>query len=241
MSRACNHCSLAAREFYSLFVESTIALTNSRTAELVKLTENACRDVEIAFANELSIICDNLGVDVWELIGLANRHPRINILQPGPGVGGHCIAVDPWFIVADDNQNTVLIQAARNVNNGKIDWVVDKIFSTINEILEEVQCENKISVALYGLTYKSDIDDFRESPSIKIFNILRKKFKGQILLVDPYLSPMSPIVQRNDVVVNPTVVEADIHVILVRHKEFKNLVNRFGASDKVIDIVGITR
>src|SRR5690606_6244050 len=150
-----------AKIVYEIFCQGEIHLTDAKTAEMAKLVENSFRDVNIAFANELSLVADGLRIDVWELIELANHHPRVNILQPGPGVGGHCIAVDPWFIVAADAANTPLIRTAREVNDGKPRWVVDKVLTA----LEGIEAP---TVATLGLAFKADIDDLRESPARKI-------------------------------------------------------------------------
>ncbi len=163
----------AGKIFYSSFCRGSILTTNSKTAELVKLSENAYRDVNIAFANELSMICDSLDIDTRELIYLSNRHPRVNILNPGCGVGGHCIAVDPWFIVSQHPNTSKLISTARYVNDGKINWVINKIISETKKIEEKIGREPIIG--LMGLTYKPDIDDLRESPAIKIAKSLIQK------------------------------------------------------------------
>ena len=148
----------AAAALYGVFCQGEIHLTDAATAEMSKLVENAYRDVNIAFANELSVISDNLDIDVWELIRLANHHPRVNILQPGPGVGGHCIAVDPWFIVAADPENSVLIRTAREVNDGKPGYVVEQVRKAASDIDRPV-------IACLGLAFKANIDDVRESPA----------------------------------------------------------------------------
>ena len=157
----------AVADFYRTFVRGAVLETDAKTAEMCKLTENSFRDVNIAFANELSFICDKEGINVWDLIQLANRHPRVNILQPGVGVGGHCIAVDPWFVVSRDPENSRLIKTAREVNNLKTDWVVEKIKLTVTEI--EKDRNSPIKVACLGLAFKPDIDDLRESPALEVF------------------------------------------------------------------------
>ncbi|TOQ89825.1 UDP-N-acetyl-D-mannosamine dehydrogenase, partial [Vibrio parahaemolyticus] len=160
-------CSQRSVELYQTFVQGECVITNARTAEMAKLTENSSRDVQIAFANELSIICDKLDIDVWELIALANRHPRVNILQPGPGVGGHCIAVDPWFIVSKTPEEAQIIHTARKVNDSKPDWVVDKTKMAIADFLlkNRDKTAKEVTIACYGLAFKADIDDLRESPA----------------------------------------------------------------------------
>jgi UDP-N-acetyl-D-mannosaminuronic acid dehydrogenase len=161
-------CSEAASALYKIFVQGECVITNARTAEMCKLTENAFRDVNIAFANELSIICDKLNINVWELIRLANRHPRVNILQPGCGVGGHCIAVDPWFIVDRTPDQARLIRTAREVNDAKPEWVLDKLIGEVQKLIEGGRKESEISVAVMGLAFKPNIDDLRESPALQI-------------------------------------------------------------------------
>ncbi|MBT4379808.1 MAG: nucleotide sugar dehydrogenase, partial [Gammaproteobacteria bacterium] len=164
------NCARSAQSLYETFVRGECVLTDDATAELCKLTENASRDVNIAFANELSIVCDKFGIDVWELIRIANRHPRINILQPGPGVGGHCIAVDPWFIISAARDETPVMQAARKVNDAKPDWERRKIQSSIKEL----QAANPgkepkdVTIACFGIAFKADIDDLRESPALTV-------------------------------------------------------------------------
>jgi len=206
-----------ATEFYRQFVTGEILCTYSRTAELAKLSENAFRDVNIAFANELSMICDRLDINVWELIQLANRHPRVNILQPGPGVGGHCIAVDPWFIVDAAPQEAKLIRTAREVNDSKIDFVVAKVKEAAAKF------ENP-KIACLGLSYKPDIDDLRESPAIKVVEKLLAENIGSIFVVEPYIKelPQSLNKQRNIELVNLELAlqQCDIIVTLVKHKCF---------------------
>ena len=180
-------CAEKAVKFYKTFVMGECVTTNARTAEMVKLTENSCRDVQLAFANELSVICSNLDIDVWELISLANRHPRVEILQPGPGVGGHCIAVDPWFIVSSAPQDTRIIRMARMVNDDKPNWVIDQIKIAIAEFLIENPDKNinDIVIACYGLTFKPDIDDLRESPALNIVREIANFHEGKVLAVEP--------------------------------------------------------
>lgn len=199
----------AVADFYRHFVRGRVLQTDARTAEMCKLTENSFRDLNIAFANELSLICDQAGIDVWKLIALANCHPRVNILQPGPGVGGHCIAVDPWFIVASDPVNSRLIREARLVNNGKADWVVTKI-------LEASQPYPGAKVACLGLAFKPDIDDLRESPAMEIAKALAAHGL-QTLNVEPNIDGHGdlPLVALDE-----AIAQADIVAILVRHREF---------------------
>lgn len=223
-------CSEAAIELYRIFSEGECIETTPRTAEMAKLTENASRDVSIAFANELSIICDGNGVNVDELISLANRHPRVNILNPGPGVGGHCIAVDPWFIVAASKQESKMIRLARETNDSKRDWVVNKIISTVESFSKTNPNLRKkdIVIACYGLTFKPDIDDVRESPALYIVSKLAESLNCQILAVDPNLKEL-PLILRDKVVMASLEKAgeiADINVFLVAHKEFRGVASR---------------
>lgn len=218
------------KEFYETFVKGKVLTTNSKTAEMCKLVENSYRDTNIAFANELSILCSNLEINVWDLITLANHHPRVNILQPGCGVGGHCIAVDPWFIVAKDPKNSELIKTARNINNYKTDWVIEKIKSTAYKF--EIDNHRKPIIACMGLAFKPDIDDLRESPAL---NITKKLFNEgfNILAVEPNIFEHKTLTLTDS---NDAINKADIFVFLVKHKEFKTLT----ISDKIIiDFCGI--
>jgi UDP-N-acetyl-D-mannosaminuronic acid dehydrogenase len=176
-------CAQSAAALYRVFVKGQIHLTNARTAEMAKLTENAFRDVNIAFANELSVICDKLRINVWELIKLANMHPRVNILRPGPGVGGHCIAVDPWFIVAADPERSRLIRTAREVNNDKPCFVVNKVKTHAAQLKHPV-------IACLGLSYKADVDDLRESPAVEIVAQLARERVGELLVVEPHVNSL---------------------------------------------------
>lgn len=234
-----NKCSETAVELYKTFVKGDCVITNARTAEMAKLTENSCRDVQIAFANELSIICDKLDIDVWELISLANRHPRINILQPGPGVGGHCIAVDPWFIVSKTPEQAQLIHTARKVNDAKPEWVVNKVKIAIADFLQvnSDKTVKDVTIACYGLAFKPDIDDLRESPALNITQQLANIHSGRTLGIEPNIN----ILPNHLVNIELTSFEyatknADIHLLLVDHKEFKNI--SFD-SDFIIDTKGI--
>lgn len=217
-------CSESAIELYKIFVEGECVVTNARTAEMAKLTENASRDVNIAFANELSVICDKLDINVWELIGLANRHPRVNILQPGPGVGGHCIAVDPWFIVSKTPGEARLISTARKVNDFKPKWVVEKVKIAIADFLQshsDKSIEN-IVIACFGLSFKPDIDDLRESPSMLIAQEIAYFHKGKVLAVEPNIPDSSSFEHLELVTFDVAETLADIAVLLVDHNEFKN-------------------
>lgn len=237
-------CSERAVELYSCFVKGECVVTNARTAEMVKLTENSCRDVQIAFANELSVICNKLEIDVWELISLANRHPRINILQPGPGVGGHCIAVDPWFIVSKTPEEAKLIRTAREVNDSKPEWVINKVKVAVTEYLQSnpETTAKKITIACYGLAFKADIDDLRESPALEITHRLAKEHPGTVLAVEPNIRELPESLKGEFKLVSGTIAEesAEIIVILVDHLQFK--VDQIDATirkKKIIDTRGI--
>lgn len=204
-------------DFYKTFVKGEILQTDARTAEMAKLTENSFRDVNIAFANELSILCDKFGINVWELISLANRHPRVNILSPGCGVGGHCIAVDPWFIVHAGGNDAKLIKTAREVNNYKMQWVVEKIKNTALKF--ELESGKKPKIACLGLAFKPDIDDLRESPAVLVArDLMQAGF--DILVVEPNIKS-----HKDFEIINyeKAINIADIIVFLVAHKEFKEL------------------
>ena len=208
-----------AQDFYKNFVKGELHATNARTAEMCKLVENSSRDVSIAFANELSIICDKADINVWELIKLANKHPRVNILQPGTGVGGHCIAVDPWFIVSAFEKEATIIRNAREINTFKTAWVVEKIKNSILAF----ELENKVmpKVALMGLAFKANIDDLRESPAVLVAETLLHENIFDIILVEPNLDqhPKFDLVDYN-----LALDRSDIIVYLVAHKEFQGLV-----------------
>ena len=231
-------CSRAAIEVYSIFVEGNCVVTNARTAEMAKLTENASRDVSIAFANELSIICDKLDIDVWELINLANLHPRVNILQPGPGVGGHCIAVDPWFIISKTPNESQLIHTARKVNDYKPEWVIEKVKLVTTEFLSKNTDKtiSDVTVSCFGLAFKPNIDDLRESPALKIVKELASFNFKNFLAVEPNIHEL-PASIENDielVSIETAIDSSDICVLLVDHAEFK-LIDK-SAFDNVITI-----
>jgi UDP-N-acetyl-D-mannosaminuronic acid dehydrogenase len=222
-------CSREAVALYKIFVEGECIVTDCRTAEMCKLTENSFRDVNIAFANELSVICDKLGIDVWELIGLANRHPRVNILQPGPGVGGHCIAVDPWFIVASTPDEARLIRAAREINDAKPHWVIEKTRSVIGSFLlaNPHRTSRDVTLACLGLTFKPDIDDMRESPSLDIVKTLAGEFQGKLLVVEPNVEELPDGISGAEKVDLDTALQrADIILVLVAHRDFKGLAEK---------------
>ena len=218
-------CSERAIELYKTFVEGDCVTTNARTAEMAKLTENSCRDVQIAFANELSIICDKLDIDVWELISLANRHPRINILQPGPGVGGHCIAVDPWFIVSKTPEEAKLIHTARKVNDKKPEWVINKVKIAIADFLQQnpTKTVKDVTIACYGLAFKPDIDDLRESPALNIVKEISKFHNGNVYVIEPNVNCLPLCFNGTCTVLvdsSQAIEQADIQLVLVKHKEF---------------------
>ncbi len=217
-------CSAYAVALYKTFVQGECVITNARTAEMAKLTENSFRDVNIAFANELSMICDKLDINVWELIKLANRHPRVNILQPGPGVGGHCIAVDPWFIVSKTPEVAKLIRTAREVNDSKPEWVIEKVKIAIADFLQSHpnKTAKDITVACYGLAFKPDIDDLRESPAMLIAQQLIALHSGPVLLVEPNIEELPvKLVGQTLLSAKQAYDQADIHLLLVDHKAFK--------------------
>lgn len=221
---------------YKTFVMGECIITNARTAEMAKLTENASRDVSIAFANELSMICDELDINVWELIELANRHPRVNILQPGPGVGGHCIAVDPWFIVSKTPEKANLIRQARETNDSKPAWVIDKVGEKVEQFLADHPNKKReeVTVACFGLAFKPDIDDLRESPALQITRTLVNTLDCKVISVEPNVEK----VKEDFELVNLDTVftKADVYVLLVDHYQFK----RFKpAVEYVVDTKGI--
>lgn len=228
-----------ARDLYATFCRGELLVTDARTAEMAKLTENSFRDVNIAFANELSIICDRLGIDVWELIDLANHHPRVNILQPGPGVGGHCIAVDPWFIVAAAPEESRLIRLARQVNDFKPEFVLEKVLAKIARFRDPV-------IAALGIAFKADIDDLRESPSKAIVEKLAAEVAhARVLVAEPNVQELpAALAARDNVELVSTaeaIREADVVLVLVDHTPFK-LIDRDQLRDKVvIDTKGLFR
>lgn len=215
--------------FYKLFVKGTLHKTNARTAEMCKLVENASRDNQIAFANELSMICDRAQINVWELINLANKHPRVNILQPGTGVGGHCIAVDPWFIVSEFPEESKIIRSAREINNYKTQWVIEKIKN--KALAFEIENKRKPVIACMGLAFKPNIDDLRESPAVMVVKALEEENLA-LLKVEPNLSngKSEGLTEMHD-----AVKQADIVVFLVAHKEFFNI----QTNKPVLDFCGV--
>jgi UDP-N-acetyl-D-mannosaminuronic acid dehydrogenase len=232
-------CSTHAAALYKIFVSGDcVVASGPRVAEMAKLAENSFRDVNIAFANELSLICDRLDVNVWELISLANRHPRVNILQPGPGVGGHCIAVDPWFIVSSAPEQAHLIRTAREVNDAKPDWVIEKVHTAIGAYLAEhkIKTAADVTLALYGITFKPDIDDLRESPALEIAAALAAVHPGAVLVLEPNISELPVTLSGPNVTLKQGDILADVHVMLVDHKPFKSLPRPVGL---IIDPRGV--
>lgn len=221
----------AARDLYGTFVSGKIFLTDSNTAELAKLVENAYRDVNIAFANELSLICDHLNINVWEAIELANRHPRVNILQPGPGVGGHCIAVDPWFIVDSAPEQAKLIRTAREVNDSKPHFVVEKVKKQAGKFKSPV-------IGCLGLAYKNDVDDLRESPALEIVRELVEENVGNVLVCEPYASDFKEFKLYS---LDEVIKGSDIIVLLVNHKQFYDVDRELLKEKVVVDTRGIWR
>lgn len=236
-------CSAAAVSLYKLFVEGECVITNARTAEMCKLTENSFRDVNIAFANELSMICDKLDINVWELIRLANRHPRVNILQPGPGVGGHCIAVDPWFIVSKTPEQARLIRTAREVNDSKPLWVIEKVKLAVAEFLQANpdKTAREVTIACFGLAFKADIDDLRESPALAITQQIAASHPGPVLAVEPNIDelPGKLAGKLSLASIEAAQAEADVIVLLVDHKDFKDIQPSILPSHKVVDTRGV--
>jgi UDP-N-acetyl-D-mannosaminuronic acid dehydrogenase len=225
-----------AAGLYRMFVRGKSVLTDDRTAEMVKLSENTFRDVNIGLANELSLICDRLGIDVWEVIELANRHPRVSILSPGPGVGGHCISVDPWFIISSARDLTRLIRTAREVNDSKPAYVLERV----QEIMAR---QPNARIACLGLTYKPDIDDFRESPALLIALRLSARWPGKVVATDPYGHLLAKRDRRGGALTIKTLPQAldnaDILVVLVAHREYKAL--QRPENKMIVDTIGLWR
>ncbi len=228
-------CAQSALNLYKVFVKGECVLTNARTAEMAKLTENSFRDVNIAFANELSMICDKLKINVWELIRLANLHPRVNILNPGPGVGGHCIAVDPWFIVAADRENSRLIRTAREVNNSKPEFIVAKVIAHAEKLKKPV-------IACLGLAFKANVDDLRESPAVEIVEHLAKSNIGELLLVEPHVNTLPKNLNSLGLELcdfDQAVEKANILLLLVDHMSFLNVDHDVVKDKIVVDTRGV--
>jgi UDP-N-acetyl-D-mannosaminuronic acid dehydrogenase len=210
-------CARRAQRFYKSFVRGTCIPTTARTAEMVKLTENAFRDANIAFANELSLICARFDINVWEVIDLANRHPRVNILRPGPGVGGHCVAVDPWFLVESAPDLARLVKTSRQINDGKTDWTIQRAIALIDE-------HPYAKIACLGLAFKANVDDLRESPALKVASQLANKYGSRIQIVEPNIRGMPPEFTRCGAELtdlDEAIRTCDIAIILVDHDQFK--------------------
>lgn len=231
-------CAKKALEFYKIFVKANCLVTDSRTAELSKLVENSSRDVNIAFANELSLICDKLEINVWELINLANHHPRVNILQPGPGVGGHCIAVDPWFIVDSAPNEAKIIKLARLVNDQKPNFVLQKVQQAVLNTSKDI---SKISIACLGLSFKPDIDDLRESPALEITKkIVNMGFEKQYI-VEPNIEGLPAELKTKSselVELQKAIVSSDILLLLVDHASFKKMNLGLLSGKQIVDTRG---
>jgi UDP-N-acetyl-D-mannosaminuronic acid dehydrogenase len=228
-------CARKALAFYRRFVRGACVTTNARAAEMTKLTENAFRDVNIAFANELSLVADTMGVDVWEVIRLANRHPRVNILQPGPGVGGHCIAVDPWFLVSADPKNTPLIRTAREVNDGKTEHVIARAAAMI-------EANPGVPIACLGLAFKANIDDFRESPALKVAVALAQRFGNRVRIVEPYAAALpAPFAATGARLIDldDAIESCALMVVLVDHDVFRAVPLEERSDKQVLDTRGI--
>ena len=236
----CAEAGEAAERFYSAFVTGHCHKTNAKTAELSKLVENSYRDVNIAFANEVSAICDDQAIDVWELIELANRHPRVNVLSPGAGVGGHCIAVDPWFIISQNPDTSRLIKQARLVNDQKPFLIVEDV---VNFCKTNLSHDTPIRIALFGLSYKPDIDDLRESPAVIIAKVLAEKYPGQVFVVEPHISENHELLQDGLKLISSE--EAlhicDLAVLLVSHTSFKEIFVHQKTDTTIFDYCGLTK
>jgi UDP-N-acetyl-D-mannosaminuronic acid dehydrogenase len=232
-----------AATLYKTFVLGDLVETNARTAEMCKLTENSFRDVNIAFANELSMICDKLDINVWELIKLANRHPRVNILQPGAGVGGHCIAVDPWFIVDKTPEQARIIRMAREVNDHKPEWVLDKVKAAITDVLAANPGKTmaEVKVACLGLAFKPDIDDLRESPAVEITEKI-VHLGCQVLAVEPNIEALNGKLSKPNLQLmqlDEAIASSDVVCVLVKHRPFIEAVSSIKKHSSVVDAVGL--
>ncbi len=221
-------CSKLTSKIYKLFVKGKLDYTNPRTAEMSKLTENSFRDVNIAFANELSIICDKLDINVWDLIKIANLHPRVNILQPGPGVGGHCIAIDPWFIVNKNPTDARLIRLARQINDQKLNWVIKKVKNEVTNYLKKNPAKKirNITIGCFGISYKPNIDDLRESPALKITQKIAEQHPGKVIVFEPNIKILPKKLKNKNLYLKPFKKKSssvNIAVLLVDHDQFKNI------------------
>lgn len=237
-------CSARASELYRIFLRGECVETNARTAEMCKLTENSFRDVNIAFANELSLICAEQNINVWELIALANRHPRVNILQPGPGVGGHCIAVDPWFIVAQNPELARLIRTAREVNDAKPTWVLDQVKQQLADCLTASgKRASEVTIACFGLAFKPNIDDLRESPAMTVAHLIAEWHSGRTLVVEPHVAeiPVRLAHEATLVSTEDALQQADIVVMLVDHAQFRAIDASQITQQWIVDTKGVWR
>ena len=237
-------CSARASELYRIFLRGECVETNARTAEMCKLTENSFRDVNIAFANELSLICAEQNINVWELIALANRHPRVNILQPGPGVGGHCIAVDPWFIVAQNPELARLIRTAREVNDAKPTWVLDQVKQQLADCLTASgKRASEVTIACFGLAFKPNIDDLRESPAMTVAHLIAEWHSGSTLVVEPHVAEIPAQLAHEAALVSTqdALQQADIIVMLVDHAQFRAIDASEITQQWIIDTKGVWR
>jgi len=237
-------CSARASELYRLFLKGECVETNARTAEMCKLTENSFRDVNIAFANELSLICADQGINVWELIALANRHPRVNVLQPGPGVGGHCIAVDPWFIVAQNPELARLIRTAREVNDAKPQWVLDQVKTALADSLTQTgKRASDITIACFGLAFKPNIDDLRESPAVGVAQKIAEWHSGTTWVIEPHIEQLADSLADKAELVSceQALAQADILVMLVDHRAFRAIDAADVQQNWIVDTKGVWR
>ncbi len=228
------------KKVYELISKGELICTNSKTAEMSKLTENSFRDVNIAFANELSIICDKLDINVFELIKLANHHPRVNILTPGCGVGGHCIAVDPWFIIKKTPDQAHLLETARQINDYKPKFILNKVAEKIDELIASGKSLKEIKISCLGLSFKPNIDDLRESPAIKIASDLSKKYEHQVISVEPHIKNLPEQYKNSGIELGnlENALDADIIVPLVKHKEFIEI-DFSDNKEKLVDYIGL--
>lgn len=232
-------CAEKAAQVYEVFVEGELIRTDARTAELCKLVENSFRDVNIAFANELSIICEKMGINVWELIKLANHHPRVNILSPGCGVGGHCIAVDPWFIVDSAPREARMIRTAREVNDSKPQVVLRWIEEAAQRLMARGRKREDLHLSVLGLAFKPDIDDLRESPALEIAEHLASHWGGRMKVVEPNVDSLPSSLQDVEKVTLEAAADSDLIVVLVGHQGFASLKDLVPAGTAIVDAVGL--
>ncbi len=237
-------CARKALGFYRQFVRGACITTTARAAEMVKLVENSFRDVNIAIANELSVIADRMDIDVWEVIRLANRHPRVNILQPGPGVGGHCIAVDPWFIVHGDPENARIIRTAREVNDSKPHWVLNQVKAALADCLTQTgKRASDITIACFGLAFKPNIDDLRESPAVGVAQKIAEWHSGTTWVIEPHIEQLADSLADKAELVSceQALAQADILVMLVDHRAFRAIDAADVQQNWIVDTKGVWR